>query len=201
MLLSPFYPLQIKLIPLACGWHFCFIIARMRMWILTLTLSILILAIPDFPQIFNANVTRVEYFKMSHCSFSLHFPQNLLLINYYYSLKMYNQRVILVHILQSLHSLRHITRCILQTQILYGFQNVRLCEKFYFDKWIFVGGLWGFSRSQWSCGLRRESTAARWLGLWVRMPIPVVVRSKAWVYGRSLTGIVGSNADPSCRAV
>jgi hypothetical protein len=24
-------------------------------------------------------------------------------------------------------------------------------------------------------------------------PIPVVVPSKAWVYGRSLTGIVGSN--------
>jgi hypothetical protein len=26
-------------------------------------------------------------------------------------------------------------------------------------------------------------------------PIPVVTRSKAWVYGRSLTGIVGSNPD------
>jgi hypothetical protein len=25
------------------------------------------------------------------------------------------------------------------------------------------------------------------------LPIPVAVRSKAWVYGRSLTGIVGSN--------
>jgi hypothetical protein len=25
------------------------------------------------------------------------------------------------------------------------------------------------------------------------LPIPVVARSKAWVYGRSLTGIVGSN--------
>jgi hypothetical protein len=25
------------------------------------------------------------------------------------------------------------------------------------------------------------------------LPIPVSVRSKAWVYGRSLTGIVGSN--------
>jgi hypothetical protein len=25
------------------------------------------------------------------------------------------------------------------------------------------------------------------------MPIPVAARSKAWVYGRSLTGIVGSN--------
>ena len=48
-------------------------------------------------------------------------------------------------------------------------------------------------RSQWPCGLRRGSTAARLLGLWVRMPIPVAVRSKAWVYGRSLTGIVGSN--------
>jgi hypothetical protein len=28
----------------------------------------------------------------------------------------------------------------------------------------------------------------------VRMPIPVAVRSKAWVYGRSLTRIVGSNS-------
>jgi hypothetical protein len=27
----------------------------------------------------------------------------------------------------------------------------------------------------------------------VLLPIPVAVRSKAWVYGRSLTGIVGSN--------
>jgi hypothetical protein len=26
------------------------------------------------------------------------------------------------------------------------------------------------------------------------MPISVAARSKAWVYGRSLTGIVGSNA-------
>jgi hypothetical protein len=26
------------------------------------------------------------------------------------------------------------------------------------------------------------------------VPIPVAVRSKAWVYGRSLTRIVGSNA-------
>ena len=25
------------------------------------------------------------------------------------------------------------------------------------------------------------------------LPIPVAVRSKAWVFGRSLTGIVGSN--------
>ena len=25
------------------------------------------------------------------------------------------------------------------------------------------------------------------------MPIPVAARSKAWVFGRSLTGIVGSN--------
>jgi hypothetical protein len=25
------------------------------------------------------------------------------------------------------------------------------------------------------------------------MPIPTAARSKAWVYGRSLTGIVGSN--------
>jgi hypothetical protein len=30
------------------------------------------------------------------------------------------------------------------------------------------------------------------LVLW-HEPVPVVVRSKAWVYGRSLTGIVGSN--------
>jgi hypothetical protein len=27
----------------------------------------------------------------------------------------------------------------------------------------------------------------------VRMPVPVVARSKAWVCGRSLAGIVGSN--------
>ena len=27
------------------------------------------------------------------------------------------------------------------------------------------------------------------------MPVPVVPRSKAWVYGRSLAGIVGSNPD------
>jgi hypothetical protein len=27
----------------------------------------------------------------------------------------------------------------------------------------------------------------------VRSPIPVAARSRAWVYGRSLTGIVGSN--------
>jgi hypothetical protein len=27
----------------------------------------------------------------------------------------------------------------------------------------------------------------------VKLPIPVAARSKAWVYGRSLTGIVGSN--------
>jgi hypothetical protein len=33
------------------------------------------------------------------------------------------------------------------------------------------------------------------------MPIPVAVRSKAWVFGRSLTRIVGLNADPSGRAV
>jgi hypothetical protein len=26
------------------------------------------------------------------------------------------------------------------------------------------------------------------------LPIPVAARSKAWVYGRSLTGIVGSNS-------
>jgi hypothetical protein len=32
-------------------------------------------------------------------------------------------------------------------------------------------------------------------------PIPVAARSKAWVFGRSLTSIVGSNADPSGRAV
>jgi hypothetical protein len=49
------------------------------------------------------------------------------------------------------------------------------------------------SRSQWPCGLRRGSAAVRLLGSWVRMPIPVAARSKAWVYGRSLTGIVGSN--------
>jgi hypothetical protein len=33
------------------------------------------------------------------------------------------------------------------------------------------------------------------------MPIPVAVRSEAWVFGRSLIRIVGSNADPSDRAV
>ena len=27
----------------------------------------------------------------------------------------------------------------------------------------------------------------------VNVPIPVTVRSKAWVYGRSLAGIAGSN--------
>ena len=32
-------------------------------------------------------------------------------------------------------------------------------------------------------------------------PIPVAVRSKAWVFGRSLARIVGSTADPSGRAV
>jgi hypothetical protein len=49
-------------------------------------------------------------------------------------------------------------------------------------------------RSQWTCGLRRGSLAARLLGSWVRiLPIPVAVRSKAWVCGRSLTRIVGSN--------
>jgi hypothetical protein len=49
------------------------------------------------------------------------------------------------------------------------------------------------SRSQWPRGLRHGSAAARLLGLWVRMPIPVAARYKGWVYGRSLTGIVGSN--------
>ena len=29
--------------------------------------------------------------------------------------------------------------------------------------------------------------------VWLFGPIPVVVRSKAWVYGRSLAGIAGSN--------
>jgi hypothetical protein len=29
--------------------------------------------------------------------------------------------------------------------------------------------------------------------LYISMPIPVAVRSKAWVCGRSLTGIVGTN--------
>ena len=47
---------------------------------------------------------------------------------------------------------------------------------------------------QWPRGLRRGSRAARLLGLWVRIqPIPVAVRSKAWVFGRSLIRIVGSN--------
>jgi len=32
----------------------------------------------------------------------------------------------------------------------------------------------------------------RFIGVW-KWPIPVVARSKAWVYGRSLAGIVGSN--------
>ena len=30
----------------------------------------------------------------------------------------------------------------------------------------------------------------------ITVPIPVAVRSKAWVCGRSLTGIVGSNPTP-----
>jgi hypothetical protein len=30
-------------------------------------------------------------------------------------------------------------------------------------------------------------------GSYAGQPIPVAVRSKAWVFGRSLTGIVGSN--------
>jgi hypothetical protein len=36
--------------------------------------------------------------------------------------------------------------------------------------------------------------------LYIYIPIPVAMRSKAWVFGRSLTRIVGSNADPSGRA-
>jgi hypothetical protein len=32
-------------------------------------------------------------------------------------------------------------------------------------------------------------------------PIPVAVRSKAWVFGRSLTGIVGSNHARGCLSV
>jgi hypothetical protein len=31
------------------------------------------------------------------------------------------------------------------------------------------------------------------LSVYIYMPIPVAVRSKAWVFGRSLTRIVGSN--------
>jgi hypothetical protein len=46
---------------------------------------------------------------------------------------------------------------------------------------------------QWPCGLRRESTAARLLVSWVRIADPVAVRSKVWVFGRSLARIVGSN--------
>jgi hypothetical protein len=30
-------------------------------------------------------------------------------------------------------------------------------------------------------------------GVWDGEPIPLAARSKAWVYGRSLAGIVGSN--------
>jgi hypothetical protein len=47
-----------------------------------------------------------------------------------------------------------------------------------------------YRRSRWPCGLKRRSAAARLLGLRVWM----AVRSKAWVCGRSLTGIVGSNS-------
>jgi hypothetical protein len=56
--------------------------------------------------------------------------------------------------------------------------------------------LFQFCRSQWLRGLRRRSSAARLRRLWVRMPIPVAVRSKAWVCGRSLTRIVGSKPIP-----
>jgi hypothetical protein len=40
------------------------------------------------------------------------------------------------------------------------------------------------------------------VGMWLMLPIPVTAQSKAWVYGRLLTGIVGSNPargmDVSC---
>jgi hypothetical protein len=35
--------------------------------------------------------------------------------------------------------------------------------------------------------------AKNYVCLYVYTPIPVAVRSKTWVYGRSLAGIVGSN--------
>jgi hypothetical protein len=45
-------------------------------------------------------------------------------------------------------------------------------------------------RAMAQAGSRRPLTAE----VWVRsLPIPEAARSKAWVYGRSFTGIVGSN--------
>jgi hypothetical protein len=50
----------------------------------------------------------------------------------------------------------------------------------------------GQGRSQWPHGLRRGSTAARLLGLWVRIP------PRAWM---SVVSVVCCRADPSSRGV
>ena len=57
----------------------------------------------------------------------------------------------------------------------------------------------GFSSAGTAQSVQRLATG--WMVPGSNKPIPVAARSKAWVFDRSLTRIVGSKADPSGRMV